>query len=191
EFLSILCFGLFNAAGLAALTVIAVSWMHGQTLTRQLLVRRIISGILPVWSYLVVSVVVFQIAFLFLIIPHIYLSIVLYVAQLVAAHKRVWPIAAMRQSFELNRGARWILLAISIGTFLISFAFNQAHLAALRMVFESEFERDGVLTALSFIRTIWSFIQYFISSIVLASVYVMLMRAKEGPQLAEIGDTFD
>ena len=190
-FLNIFCFGLFNAIGLAALSAIAASWMSGQTLRAKTLIKRTLSGVLPVWAYLVVSFVILGIAFTLLIIPYVYLSVVWYVAHLAAADKRLWPIAAMQRSFELTRGARWILLAITLATFLISLLFNFAYGTAFRILLLSDFDKDSVLITLNLVRTVWAFVQYFISAVMIASVYVMLLRAYEGPAAAEIADTFD
>jgi hypothetical protein len=188
---NLLLYGVFISTAVAMVSVTAAAWKKDEFLTPKALIEKVLPGILPVWLYLLCAFVLFGFAFILFVIPYIYLSVVCFVAAFAAADKRLWPLGAIRKSFEVTRGARWFILCFVVASLLLSALQSAVRTAVLQMVMSSGFDRETVLIGYKVINSIWAFLKHYVEMVIVASVYVVLLRSHEGPSSVEVAEAFD
>jgi len=184
---SVTFFGIFAAAAITLVTVIASSWQSGTSINMSDLRGRFFPNILLVWVVLVISNVAEILAYSALYLPGLYLSIIWYAA----ADERRGPFSALKRSMDLTRDFRWFLLVLVFLAAVFNFSFEFFRASVLFPSFlDGGFEAEQWRIIDLGLATIVWILKQLVGIIVAASTYLVLKQAAAGVTQNDVDATF-
>ncbi|MCJ9427537.1 hypothetical protein [Kordiimonas marina] len=180
--LSFLATAIFTQIAYVAILSGGISFLSGDKMTLGRMIRSGMKFLFPVIAVAIISFVLVLLGYVFLIIPGVIISLMLYVAIPAVIAEKKDPIEALKRSRDLTRGSRWAIFAVMIIVAIITnvpqwlVGFIQPSAENVPLLFVVTVLSYGVITA--------------VNGALNAAVYVQLRECKEGISTDEVTEVF-